>query len=659
MSLLKKYLTYLMLNLLLGGTLLNAQTDEIDKLLDLDVSDLINLEVITASKILQKASEVPATVRVITQDKIVKNGYITLEDVLADLQGFQFRNILGFNSYVFQRGLPNQNNLTLILVDGIQINELNSGGFYAGGQYDLDNVKRIEVVYGPASALYGTNAISGIVNIITKSPKDSQGLEAGFLYGSFNTISANAGYRYFDDENQFGIGISGMLKTSNKADLGGSKGDFNWSENMENFEDDISVYAKVNYKDLTLGIGFQNKKASRTTNYKTLGTEYLDEGSSWNINFLTGYLKHIFDLSDAIHLSSQVYYRDATVLDNTVGYVTEYAQEGYYRPNNLVGIEEILSYSVNSNLSVIGGMVYELENLALGFSRTKSNSSSAAPPAPTKPEQQTNNLFSLYLQSRFNFANYFNLYAGLRYDNSSVYDHVITPRLGLVYNYKKIGAKIIYTNAYRAPKPWDYTNGLGNSDLEPERMTSIELCASYNITKNSLFELSLYRNLLKDKLSQINISKGFYWDNKGESSVEGIEFYSEFAKGNMEVFANYTFNYSVINETTDSPEIARHSANLGLNYNFADNLSVGVRNNYIGERLNPKLIESTGNYKIGAALISHLNISYEKFYDLNFRLFIKNIFNVVYYHSSNRPPDRYRQPQRSVILKLEYNLFTN
>jgi len=61
------------------------------------------------------------------------------------------------------RGAPSQNNLILLLVDGVQINELNSGGFYSGGQFNLSDIERIEVVYGPASALYGTNAISGVM----------------------------------------------------------------------------------------------------------------------------------------------------------------------------------------------------------------------------------------------------------------------------------------------------------------------------------------------------------------------------------------------------------------------------------------------------------------------------------------------------------------
>ena len=641
---------------LFGNVALKAQEDELDKLLDLNISDLLNIEIITASKTLQKINEVPATVRVITKEKIKRNGYLTLDDALSDLQGFQFRNISGFNSYVFQRGIPNQNNLTLVLVDGVQINELNSGGFYGGGQYNLDNVERIEVVYGPASALYGTNAISGIINIITKSPKDFQGLETNVVYGTFNTLSADASYRYYNEDSQFGLGVSALYKTSEKADLAGSEGDNNWTDDMENFEDDIAVDAKLLYKDFTLSINFQNKQASRTTNYKSIGTNYLDKGSSWNINFLNGYLKHNYEFTDLLILTSQLYYRDATVLDNTIGYVLDTTKVGYYRPNNLFGIEGILSYKVSEIISLIGGIVYETENLATGFSTTKSNSALTEPPSPAEPNMERNSLISFYVQSHLNFSNYFDLYAGLRYDKSSVYDQVLTPRAGLVFNYDKFGAKLLYASAFRAPKPWDYTSGLGNPNLKPEKMQSFELAVSYNLTENSLFELTLYKNMLHDKLSQVNVTNGFYWDNKGKTDIDGVEFYSEYIKGKFKLYANYTYNYSLYDDKTIVPEIAKHSANFGFSYKFTDKISAGIRNNYLGKRLNNKVIAATNDSMIDAAFLSHLNISYEDFHGFNFRLFVNNLFNAEYYHTSNRPPDRYRQPQRAILFKIEYNL---
>ncbi len=143
-------------------------TLQAEDILKMSITDLMNAKVITASKMSQSIRDVAANVRIITAEQIRTRGYFTLEEALSDLPGFQFRNILGYNSYVFMRGAPSQNNLILLLVDGIQINEINSGGFYAGGQFILSDVETIEVVYGPASAMYGTNAVSGIINIITK-----------------------------------------------------------------------------------------------------------------------------------------------------------------------------------------------------------------------------------------------------------------------------------------------------------------------------------------------------------------------------------------------------------------------------------------------------------------------------------------------------------
>ena len=157
------------------------------EILEMTLEELMEMDISSASKVKQKIREAPATVRVITADQILTRGYTTLEHALADLPGFQFRNINGFNTYSFLRGLPSQNNLILLLVDGIQVNELNSGGFYGGSQYNLANVERIEVVYGPSSALYGTNAVSGIINIITRKPEKPNSGHIGAALGNFST----------------------------------------------------------------------------------------------------------------------------------------------------------------------------------------------------------------------------------------------------------------------------------------------------------------------------------------------------------------------------------------------------------------------------------------------------------------------------------------
>ncbi|OJV19604.1 MAG: hypothetical protein BGO30_06995 [Bacteroidetes bacterium 41-46] len=160
--------------LLISYSLLKAQERDTlgaEEILRMSFADLMNTKVVSASKVSQQIKDVSATVQVITAEQIKERGYFTLEEALGDLPGFQFRNMLGFNSYIFMRGAPSQNNLIILMVDGVQINELNSGGFYAGGQFNMSNIEMIEVVYGPASTLYGTNAVSGIINIITKKSR--------------------------------------------------------------------------------------------------------------------------------------------------------------------------------------------------------------------------------------------------------------------------------------------------------------------------------------------------------------------------------------------------------------------------------------------------------------------------------------------------------
>ena len=226
----------------------------------MDLHQLSKLKITTASKSNISIEKIPSTVYVITSKQIFENGYLTLDDALSDLPGFQFRNIQGFNSYIFQRGIPNQNNLTILLIDGVQINELNSGGFYGGGQYNMANIERIEVIYGPASVEYGTNAVTGVINIISKNPEDKK-TELNVMSGTFDTYEGDFSFHHTNGEN-FGFVVSGMYKSTNKADLKGENGDNNWTDLMENFEKDKTLDVKIKLNNFTLGTNYIMKSAS-------------------------------------------------------------------------------------------------------------------------------------------------------------------------------------------------------------------------------------------------------------------------------------------------------------------------------------------------------------------------------------------------------------
>lgn len=632
-----------------------SQENELDKLLKLDIEDLSGLKIISATKTLTSINEVPATVKVITAETIKENGFLTLEDALSILPGFQFRNILGFNSYVFQRGIPNQNNLALLLVDGIQINELNSGGFYAGGQFNMNNIDRIEVVYGPASALYGTNAISGIINIITKNPENYKGFNLSGLYGSYKTYNGDLAYGYYNEEKELGFRIAGMVKSSEKADLTDAAGDYNWSGNMENFEDDYSIDLKGQYKSFKAGFTFQNKQSSRTTNYKSTGTNYLDKNTLWNINFINAYLKYDYSFSPALDLLSTLYYRNSTILDNTVAYIDNMSQVGYYRPNNLTGIETMLTYSPQADLKLICGILFEYESLARDYSITYSSSPSVKPTAPSDPAMDNNSLISIYFQAQYKLNKAFNLVGGARYDHSSIYDNVVTPRFGLVLNQDEFIIKFLYSEAFRAPKPWDYTFGLGNPDLKPEKMRSFELAAQYSLLQNFNVDLSLYSNKLYNIIIQENTLNNFRSINSGDVHSLGMEISLDYRTKAFKSFINYTYNSSKDKNEDMIPEIAKHSANMGISYYPCEFFGISIRGAYIGERENPKLIGNTGSKIIDEAFIFYSSLAYTGFTNLRISFLINNLLNHTYYHTSNRPPDRYRQPQRTFLFKIEYS----
>lgn len=630
----------------------------IEDLVLLSINDLARVKVVTASKKPQKLVETPATVRVITAQQISDHGYLTLEDALADLPGFQFRNIQGFNSYIFQRGVPSQNNQILVLIDGIQINELNSGGFYGGGQYNLANVEQIEVVYGPASALYGTNAVSGIINIITKSPDEHPGFSADALYGSFGTMNINAGYGYYNKNKRTGYRISGRVYQTEKADLAGSEGDHNWSENLENFEKDISVDAKILVKDLTIGLTLQDKHSSRSTNYGSINTNYTDSGTDWHIRFATSHIKHTWEPFTALHLKSTVYSRIATVEDNTIAWIDSSTQAGYYRPNELFGIEETVYWTARSNLTITGGALFESEKLSKGFSVSYSSSSDEEPPTPSEPDFENNTLMSLYLMGQYSFIPSMKLSSGVRFDNSSVYDQILTPRMGLIYNQGRFTGKLLYMEAFRAPKPWDYSWGNGNTDLESEKMRSIEAECIYTIQSHTRIETAIYYNVIRDLLVQDPALNR--WMNHGELETTGIELsLTHQVSKNISTYLNYTWNNSFLLDIGTVPEIAKNTLNLGSSWTFIPGGTASFWGNYSGERKNPHVITTTGDSVIDDYFILNGSLGYELSNGINFRITAKNILNKEYYHPSNRSNpayfvSRYRQSQRTILVSLNW-----
>ncbi|MBP7190652.1 MAG: TonB-dependent receptor plug domain-containing protein, partial [Rickettsiaceae bacterium] len=147
-------------------------------------------EVVTASRTKESLIDVPATTMVITEQDFKNRGYTSLQDIFNDLPGFDVIGLGGSDPInLYQRGYRTPyTSRTLLMIDGIIQNDLWTQVGTVDRTYPISGIKRVEIIYGPASAVYGPNAFQGIINIITKTAKDNGGKaltgRASLMYGT-------------------------------------------------------------------------------------------------------------------------------------------------------------------------------------------------------------------------------------------------------------------------------------------------------------------------------------------------------------------------------------------------------------------------------------------------------------------------------------------
>ncbi len=188
----------------------------------------------------------PATISVITREEIVERGYNDLIDVLKDIPGFDISVYYGvLYASIYQRGLrTNNTEKTLILIDGVEDNDLWTNYADISQQYPISNIKRVEIIYGPASTMYGANAFTGVINIITKEPEDylHKNRSSGF---GINTGAGSYGTKFFDmsyayKKGQVSFSITGRAYMSDRPNL----------SSQPFFDYDPASYDNVNYSNL-------------------------------------------------------------------------------------------------------------------------------------------------------------------------------------------------------------------------------------------------------------------------------------------------------------------------------------------------------------------------------------------------------------------------
>jgi outer membrane receptor for ferrienterochelin and colicin len=293
---------------------------DLARLLAMDLATLGTIQVFTANRQLTSIEEAPSVISVITAEQIERQGLKSLHEVLARVPGF-FNATSPFLEPISNRGFVQNSNVNyLLLVDGHSLNDTAIGTFPALHQMpNLDRVARIEIIRGPGSTLWGSNAGMGIIHIITHSGAELDNGEN--KYGTLKTsydyefdhqrhvVQGNYGKR-FDDG---GLLLSGTFynsspqwTTSYQAGATDFEVQTSRQMNLWDFEDSHDLYAKLNWKGWDLKVGDLKHRAFQPLNspvdgsqtaWRTTERQWIELGNEWQF-------------APAWSLQSRIYYDD-------------------------------------------------------------------------------------------------------------------------------------------------------------------------------------------------------------------------------------------------------------------------------------------------------------------------------------------------------------
>ena len=492
----------------------NSQSNSSEKLLFGEIPS-----VYTASKYEQKVSKAPASISIVTADEIKKWGYRNFSDILSSLKGFYTTSDRNYG-YVGTRGfgLPTDyNTRLLLLIDGHRYNDNLFESFYINEDFpvDVDMIERVEVVRGPSSSLYGSNAFFGVINVITKRGRDQGGGNVKATYGSNNTYKTNASYGQ-----RFSNGLEAFL-TGTFYDSQGDSRFFskefkdpltNNGVYVDNDEEESKrLMGKLAYGDFTLeGIYTNRKKAIPTGSF---GTVFNDPRAATDDRAAFIYLNYNHTFDNQLNVQGRVSYNNYRYS----GYFPfDFADPG--QPSDLgvntdlfhgqwwrAGLE--LSKVVFDDHRVTVGSEYQnnFEQKLANFNTFPNGSVTEATTTDT-----SNYRWAIFAQDEYTITDQLIFNAGVRYDFYSTFGDTINPRLALIYNpWEKTSIKLLYGTAFRAPSVYESESPsiivLANAQLKPEKLETTEIILEHYFNESLRGELNFFHTDVKDIISNVRI----------------------------------------------------------------------------------------------------------------------------------------------------------
>jgi outer membrane receptor protein involved in Fe transport len=523
------------------------QASEVNPYLEMDLEQLQEVTIVTASKYNQKLSETASLVTVIDKQEIKQFGFRTLGDALRTVPGFFVNNNRSYEN-VGVRGFDQSadfNGRMLVMIDGIRINDAIYDQGFAGSELplDIDLVERIEVVQGPGSSMYGNNAFFAVVNLITRNGQGFQGGEVAGSWSSFDTYKGRFSYgRKHENGLEYLISGTGLtsegprLKFPEQASANNPDG-----RTQTNNADGEQVFAKASWGDFSFEGGYGNRNKGVPDGL--FGTNFDDPSGTSTIQDREAFvnLQYEKEVMPKLDLIARAFYGD---YDFTGLY-----QYGSSTNHSLAhawwsGFETRLVSTHFDRHSVIGGLEVQ-ENWLQNQVNFDIN-----PYRLYSQDSRDSHRIGVYLQDDIVVTEQLKLSLGTRIDDYSLVSKTLfSPRLGLIYQpFSETTLRLQYGQAFRAanvaqqfkafaPTKSD-ENGdgidetlvfpglLANPSLQPEQIETFELGVEQMIATSWRFNATgYYMNL--DKLIDLRstIDDNYIQQtNTGKQSGYGGEF---------------------------------------------------------------------------------------------------------------------------------------
>ena len=640
---------------------------------DFSIEDLLKLQVVTASKDREDIFSSSSAVSIITNADIKKSGVTNIPEALRLAPGVQVARIDSNKYAISIRGFNRQfSNKLLVLVDGRSVyNNLFSGVYWDEIDYPLDDIDRIEVVRGASAALWGVNAVNGVINIITKNAEDTQGVNINLVAGNYDNfigdlryggkIDEKHKYRFYykrSDKDSLDF-ASNSRKSQDSGYFNRAGFRFDSDDSEENiYSVQVNAYQGTSGQEFSLPDNCATCASGAT--FAANGDEDVVGG-----NFLFNFNK---EFNSSKHLDVNATF-DIVERKNAV---LEQDRASYQ-------FDAQYNYVFNNRNKFITGLEYRgITDSLKELSIANSDSTQVNQYLDYTPNSLTYNTTSAFFSNKTTLVNrylYLTLASRFSYDDFSKEQVQPTAKLSyLVNNNNHFWISI--SRASRTPTRAE--RGLsafgaflggndifqqGSNDYQEEKVTSYELGYKFNIYEKFLFDISSFYSKYKDARAFIGTSATeVQATNNGEADSYGLEASLKWdilknwqMSGDysfLQIHADlleagaYPFNDHLNNEV-NSPE---HQISLRSNWNITDRLRLDNIYYYV---------DGLDHYSSTTAPIDSYNkfdsqVSYNVNDELTFSLIGQNIFDKRHQEFFKALYGERKEVGRYVAFKINY-----